>query len=81
MRIEVARLKEQPGQDIGISGSGTLVQCLLLEGLIDELNLLVYPVTLGRDMRLFEKVGNMNLNQFQVQTTSTSVVMLTYQLA
>ena len=45
---EVARLKQQPGQDIGMSGSGTLVQSLLRHKLIDELNLLIYPVVLGR---------------------------------
>lgn len=45
---EVARLKQQPGKDIAISDSGTLVQTLLGHDLVDELNLLVYPVVLGR---------------------------------
>lgn len=75
----VAALKEQPGRDIGMSGSGTLVQYLLREGLIDELNLLIYPVVLGRGKRLFENVPNFDLKLVQAQPTSTGVVMTTYQ--
>src|SRR5215210_3388313 len=40
---EIARLKEQPGKDIGIVGSGTLVQSLLADDLLDELSLMVHP--------------------------------------
>src|SRR5215211_189505 len=51
---EVAGLKQQPGKDIGIVGSGTLVRSLLREGLLDELGLMVHPIVLGRGKRLFE---------------------------
>ncbi|MDP8931514.1 MAG: dihydrofolate reductase family protein, partial [Actinomycetota bacterium] len=43
-REEVSRLKEQPGRDILVSGSITLVGSLLGAGLLDELSLLVFPV-------------------------------------
>jgi dihydrofolate reductase len=49
----VRGLKEQEG-DIYVSGSGTLVRALLADGLVDELDLFVYPVTRGDGPRLFE---------------------------
>ena len=78
---EVAKLKQQPGQDIGMSGSGTLVQSLLRDNLIDELNLLIYPVVLGRGMRLFENASNLNLKLKHSKTSSSGVLLTTYQLA
>ncbi len=78
---EVTRLKQQPGQDIGMSGSGTLVQALLRHHLIDELNLLVYPVVLGRGKRLFEDGINLNLKLTQSTTSSSGVLLTTYQVA
>lgn len=53
----VDEAKQQPGKDIAIFGSGTLVRSLLLEGLIDELRLMVHPIVVGRGKRLFENGG------------------------
>lgn len=78
---EVAGLKQQPGKNINISGSGTLVQTLLQYDLIDELNLLVYPVVLGRGKRLFKDGSNLTLKLTQTETFNSGVVLLTYQLA
>jgi dihydrofolate reductase len=78
---EVARLKQQPGQDIGMSGSGTLVQSLLRHNLIDELNLLIYPVVLGRGKRLFEDGLKVNLKLKQSTTSRSGVLLTTYQVA
>ena len=50
----VKKLKEQPGQDILIFGSGKLANWLIQRDLIDQYNLLVYPVVLGSGQRLFE---------------------------
>ena len=47
-------LKHEPGQNILMFGSATFARTLIHQGLIDELNLLVYPVVLGRGQRLFE---------------------------
>ena len=41
---EIAGLKQQPGKNIGMTGSGTLVGSLLREGLLDELHLFVFPL-------------------------------------
>src|SRR5688572_10246337 len=48
----VAKLKEEPG-DIGVTGSGDLIQTLLKHDLIDELQLWVFPVVVGEGKRLF----------------------------
>jgi dihydrofolate reductase len=78
---EITRLKQQPGKDIGMSGSGTLVQSLLRHNLIDELNLLIYPVVLGRGKRLFEDGVNVNVQLKQSTTSRSGVLLTTYQLA
>ncbi len=53
----VRRLKEQPGRDIGIHGSITLVRSLLATGLIDELVLGIGPVLDPQGRRLFDEVS------------------------
>ena len=51
---KLADLKAQEGGDIALSGSATTVRWLLREGLLDELNLLVHPIAVGKGMgRLF----------------------------
>ncbi len=49
----IRALKDQVDGGIYVSGSGTLVRSLLADGLVDELNLFVYPVVLGTGARLF----------------------------
>ncbi len=49
-------LKAQPGKDIGITGSGTLVRSLLRDGVLDELHLLVHPIAVGSGKRLFDNL-------------------------
>ncbi|GGJ67446.1 dihydrofolate reductase family protein [Deinococcus aquiradiocola] len=50
---DVPRLKDTLDGDLLVYGSGDLALTLLRAGLVDELNLLVYPVTLGAGQRLF----------------------------
>jgi dihydrofolate reductase len=79
---EIARLKQQPGKDIGIVGSGTLVRSLLNNGLLDELGLMVHPIILGRGKRLFEEGGDKKgLELVDSKTFSTGVLYLTYRPA
>ncbi len=52
-RDEVRGLKAQPGKDIVITGSITLVHDLIAARLVDEYRLFVYPVVLGQGRRLF----------------------------
>jgi dihydrofolate reductase len=79
---ELTKLKEQPGNDIGITGSGTLVRSLLRDGLLDELRLLVHPIVVGQGKRLFEDMSEQQaLTLVEAKTFSTGVLYLTYQPA
>lgn len=79
---EITRLKRQPGKDIGIVGSGTLVRSLLRDGLLDELALMVHPVVLGSGKRLFEEGGDRKaLELVDSKTFGTGVLYLTYRPA
>jgi dihydrofolate reductase len=79
---EISRLKEQPGKDISISGSPTLVRSLLQDGLLDELRLMVHPIVVGSGKRLFEDGGDQKALQLvDSKTFSTGVLYLTYQPA
>jgi dihydrofolate reductase len=50
---EVRQLKQQPGQDLLLSGSAQLFNALKDEGLIDLYRFMVHPIVLGRGARLF----------------------------
>jgi len=76
---EIAKLKEQPGRDIGVTGSATLVQWLLREGLLDELHLLVHPITLGSGKRILdEKAGRVPLKLIESRNLPNGVLYLIY---
>ena len=79
---EIARLKQEPGKDIAVSGSATLVRSLLEDGLLDELRLMIHPVVVGKGGRLFEN-GTVEtpLELVDSQTFSTGVLDLTYRPA
>jgi dihydrofolate reductase len=78
---ELARLKEQPGGNLGITGSGTLVVSLLREGLLDELHLLLHPIVVGSGKRLFDDGPPVPLRLSDSQAFGTGVLHLTYQPA
>jgi len=50
---KVSQLKQQPGPDLNVWGSGNLLQTLLKHDLVDTFWLMIYPVTLGPGKRLF----------------------------
>ena len=76
---EVATLKEQPGDDLLIYGSGELVNVLHEHGLIDEYRLMVFPVTLGMGKPLFHEGGRKrDLKLSDANVTGTGVALLTY---
>jgi dihydrofolate reductase len=79
---EVAGLKQQPGKNIAVLGSGDLVQTLLEHDLVDEFFLAVYPLVLGSGKRLFREYDQARkLRLVDSKPTSTSGVILTYRPA
>lgn len=77
---EVNKLKQQSGQDILLFGSGKLVQSLIDLDLVDQYNLLIYPVVLGKGQRLFEDGRDTKLKLVETKPYSTGVVGLTYHI-
>jgi len=80
LRSEVERLKAEDGGDINVSGSGTLVRSLIAEGLVDELNLLVHPIVVGKGSHLFEGgPAPAALELVQSRTFGSGVLHLVYK--
>jgi dihydrofolate reductase len=76
----IRRLKDEVDGDIYTSGSGTLVRAMLADGLIDELHLLVYPVTRGTGPRLFpEDAAPGKLSLAASESYENGVVYLNYR--
>ena len=78
----VAALKEQDGPELQVHGSGNLVQTLHQHGLVDEWQLLTFPVVLGTGKRLFPE-GSVPraLKLVSSSTSSTGVVVGHYVTA
>ncbi|GAA0315116.1 dihydrofolate reductase family protein [Actinoallomurus spadix] len=75
----VAELKAQPGNDLSINGSASLVRTLHAAGLIDHYTLLIHPLTLGAGARLFE--GASRFTEFELTgsvTTGKGVIIAHY---
>ncbi len=76
---EIQKLKQQPGKDIAILGSGTIVQLLTNLRLIDEYWLLVNPIILGKGKPLFKDIKEkVNLKLLDVRKFDSGNVMLKY---
>jgi dihydrofolate reductase len=79
---EVAKLKEQPGKNIAVLGSGDLVQTLIEHDLVDEFFLAVFPIVLGSGKRLFREADEVSrLSLVASNTTGTGGLILTYRPA
>ncbi|MEU5399905.1 dihydrofolate reductase family protein [Streptomyces sp. NPDC005963] len=79
---EVADIKQHTEGELQIHGSGTLAQSLMAHDLIDTFHLLVFPVVLGKGRRFFaDGAVPTALRHTDARTTSTGVVIHTYELA
>jgi dihydrofolate reductase len=77
---EIRKLKQQPGKDIIIDGSATLVQSLQGTGLIDEYRLLVEPFIMGSGRRFFADGTAMSkLRLVDSRTLASGTLALVYQ--
>jgi dihydrofolate reductase len=78
----VATLKDGPGKNITVLGSGDLVQTLMRHDLVDEYSLTIHPIVLGCGKRLFRDADQVNkLKLVDTKPTTTGSLMLTYQPA
>jgi dihydrofolate reductase len=78
----VQRLKEQPGKNIVVLGSGDLLQTLMRHQLVDEYLLMIHPVVLGSGRRLFpDGTTFTDLRLVESVPTTTGVVIARYQRA
>ena len=78
----VTALKDEPGGNIGMSGSISVVRQLLDAGLLDELHLLVHPIAVRKGTRLFEDAGSpLPLRLISSETFGTGVLNLVYGAA
>jgi len=79
---KVAGIKQQPGPDLNVWGSGNLLQTLLRYDLVDEFWLMIYPITLGAGKRLFS--GGTVPAMFKVTESTVTpggIIIVTYERA
>ncbi len=77
---EISKLKQQPGQDILLSGSADLMHTLMLHNLIDEYRLMLHPVVVRKGKRLFKDgIESTVLKLVDTKPFSSGIVILTYE--
>jgi dihydrofolate reductase len=77
---EIEKLKQEPGKNIVIYGSASIVQTLMNFGLIDEYQLLVHPIVLGNGKPLFKDLNDRHkLKLLRTATFSSGIVALHYE--
>ena len=79
---EVGKLKQAPGNDLLLSGSGQLFQSLMDANLIDLYRFMVHPIVLGEGKRLFsDRTDQRTLRLTSTETFSTGIVILEFEPA
>jgi dihydrofolate reductase len=76
---EVSRLKQQPGQDILIFGSGAVIRTLMKHDLVDEYRFLIYPIVVGIGKRVFGPENHRALKLLETRSFKTGVVLVRYK--
>lgn len=76
----VAALKKTDGPDLLVQGSGDLIRQLLTADVVDVIQLLIFPVLLGRGKRLFDGgAAPTALKLVNSQTSGTGVILARYE--
>jgi dihydrofolate reductase len=79
---KVAEIKQQPGPDLHVWGSGNLIQTLLKHDLVDTFWLMIYPITLGDGKRLFaDGTIPAAFKVTESTVTPTGIIVVTYERA
>ena len=77
---EIRKMKQEPGEGLAILGSGSVVSQLAQEGLIDEYQIVVNPVVLGKGRTLFESVKEkLSLKLIKTRAFRNGNVLLSYE--
>jgi dihydrofolate reductase len=77
---DIKKLKNSKGSDIKVWGSSKLIQMLLKNDLVDELRLIIYPLTLGKGKKLFvDGAIPAAFTLTESTVTSTGVIMANYK--
>ncbi|AFB72694.2 Hypothetical protein CpMEX30_1402 [Corynebacterium pseudotuberculosis] len=74
----IQNLKEQPGRDIAIQGSLSVVRQCVEAGILDEITLILHPVIVGAGSTLCEGIPLTRLQLISASTTSKGNVIITY---
>jgi dihydrofolate reductase len=79
---KVAKIKQQPGPDLHVWGSGNLLQTLIKHDLVDVFWLMIYPITLGKGKRLFaDGTIPAAFKVTESKVTSNGVIVVNYERA
>ncbi len=80
MGAEIRKMKEEPGRDMVIFGSGNIVSQLAREGLIDEYQIVVNPIVLGKGRTMFDGIKEkLILKLTKTRTFDNGNVLLCYE--
>ena len=80
LTAEIRKMKQEPGTDMVIMGSGTIVSQLAQEGLIDEYEIALNPIVLGKGRTMFEGVKEkQNLKLTKTRAFANGNVFLCYE--
>jgi dihydrofolate reductase len=82
LAAQVRKLKLEPGKDLVIFGSGTIISQLAQEGLIDEYQIAVHPIVLGKGRTMFDGMTKkLPLKLTKTRTFDNGIVLLWYEPA
>jgi dihydrofolate reductase len=77
---EIRKIKETDGPEIQVHGSGNMIQTLLKNDLVDEIRLMMFPITLGKGKKLFDEGTRPSAFKLTSSgTSSTGVYMAIYE--
>jgi dihydrofolate reductase len=80
LAAEIRKMKQQPGEDMAILGSGSIVSQLAQEGLIDEYQIVVNPIVLGAGRTMFDGVKEkLSLKLTKTRAFKNGNVLLCYE--
>jgi len=80
LAAEIRKMKNEPGEQMVIMGSGTIVSQLTAEGLIDEYQIVVNPIVLAKGRTMFEGIKRkLNLKRTKTRSFGNGNVLLCYE--